>query len=130
MINTDQFFQKMLKYFPYLETEYIKNIDRYGELLSTVVIEDIFMPEIIQIIKKDTEISKLTELFDYLEMVVELGDEKLINIISVTMLEILGNDRDVLNLARKYMGPKTIEMQILADKDLGRVIDWFKKYKL
>lgn len=123
MMGIEDFFEKMLEYFPYKENEYKKNIEKYGELLSTVVIEDIFMQEIIQMIKKDEEISKLIELFDYLEMAVNFGDEEMINIISVTVLEILGNDRDVLNIARKYMGSKTIELQILADKDLGRIID-------
>ena len=45
----------------------------------------------------------------------------MLNIFSVTVLEILGNDIGILKKAKKFMGPRTTELQIEADRDLGRV---------
>lgn len=123
MIKTEQFFVKMLEYFPDKETEYKKNIEEYGELLTTVVIEDVFMPEIIKMIKDDKERNKLIDIFNYFEEIVSFGEEEIVNIFSITALEVLGNDKEILNTARKYMGIKTIHMQICADESLGRKVD-------
>ena len=48
------------------------------------------------------------------------GNENLLNIFSVTVLEVLGNDKEILKTAQTYMGKKTYELQLEADKDLGR----------
>jgi len=38
----------------------------------------------------------------------------------ITILEVLGNDKVILAKAQKYMGAKTKEMQIEADRGIGR----------
>ena len=49
------------------------------------------------------------------------NDSLLINIFSVTVLEILGNDKAILKVAKQYMGEKTALLQMKADKELGRL---------
>lgn len=116
-----EFFRVMLDFFPTRRNDYIKSIEEYGVLLETVVIEDIFMPDITKVIKENKEIELLREIFNYFEEVSNCEDEHLINIFSITVLEVLGNDKDILNIAREYMGARTIELQIEADKGLGRI---------
>lgn len=62
----------------------------------------------------------MKEVFSYLENVCIYGDGTLVNNISVTILEILGNDEEILCAAQKYMKPKTRQMQYEADISIGR----------
>ena len=120
-IKSKEFFLMMLNLLPSTVNEYQESIEYNGELLETVIIEDIFMPEIIKLLKENTEVKLLGEIFAFFEDVLNFGDEHLINIFSITTLEVLGNEKEILEVAKKYMGPKTTELQMEADKDLGRI---------
>ena len=48
--NVREFFEKMQEFFPSTKNAYIESVEEYGEVLETVVIEDIFMPELFNII--------------------------------------------------------------------------------
>lgn len=119
--ESKEFFSKMMDFLPCTVLGYNKSIEKYGKVLETVVIEDIFMPELIKLLAADKEINILNNIFDYFETISNSRDEHLINIFSVTVLEILGNDKRILEVAKKYMGPVTVQLQIEADRDLGRV---------
>ena len=120
-LMSEVFFRTMLKFLPWTSNEYNNSIERKGKLLETVVIEDIFMPEIIKLLKENKEKKLLGEIFNFFEEVSEYGDQHLVNIFSITVLEILGNENVVLEVAKMYMGPKTTELQIEADRGLGRL---------
>lgn len=120
-IKSEDFFKTMLDFLPSTIKEFEKSIEKNGKLLETVVIEDIFMPDIIHLLKENKNKKLLVEIFAYFEDVSNLGDEHLINIFSITTLEVLGNEKEILEVAKKYMGPKTTELQMEADKDLGRI---------
>lgn len=120
-IKSEDFFKTMLDFLPPTIKEFEKSIDKNGKLLETVVIEDIFMPDIIHLLKENKNKKLLVEIFAYFEDVSNFGDEHLINIFSITTLEVLGNEKEILEVAKKYMGPKTTELQMEADKDLGRI---------
>lgn len=119
--KTEQFFRKMLQFFPTTVTEYEAKKAKRGKVLETVVIEDLFMPEIIKLLEKNENVNLLSDIFNYFEEVSNCDDEYLLNIFSITALEVLGNDRQLLKIAQKYMGPKTTLLQIEADRDLGRI---------
>ena len=58
------------------------------------------------------------------EYIEEIGNENnvhLIDVLSVTMFEILGNDKKILKSAQQYIGTKSTMLQIEADKGLGRM---------
>lgn len=118
--QSEEFFRVMLEFLPSTKYKYIESIEEYGVLLETVVIEDIFMPEIIKLIRENKNIKLLEDIFNYFEKVSNCEDEHLINIFSTTVLEILGNDKQILRNAQKYMGPKTTYLQIEVDRSLGR----------
>lgn len=120
-IKSKEFFLMMLNFLPSTVNEYQESIEYNGELLETVIIEDIFMQEIIKLLKENTAAKLLGEIFAFFEDVSNFGDEHLINIFSITTLEVLGNEKEILEVAKKYMGPKTTELQMEADKDLGRI---------
>lgn len=120
----DDFLKQMTIYFPTIKKELDEHIEEFGERLDTIVIEDIIMPRVINLMKNLKNEKKVKEIFDYFEKVSTEADENLLNIFSITVLEMLGDDRDILEIAKQYMGPITKKYQKDADLDLGRIISW------
>jgi len=120
-MKSEEFLGVMLDFIPSSKDDYKKSIEDNGEIMETVIIEDVFMPKVLKLLVEETNINLLKRIFDYFEEVSNCGDEHLLNTFSVTVLEVLGNDRDILRIAEKYMGPKTIQLQIEADRSLGRI---------
>lgn len=119
--NLNEFFEKMQTFLPSTREEYLENVKKYGEVLETVVVEDIFMPPILALLAKNENIELLKSIFDFFEEIVKKSDPHLINVFSITVLEMLGNDKKILEIAKKYMGPQTMLLQIEVDQDLGRL---------
>lgn len=113
--------EKMQDFFPMTREKYNKSVISYGKVLETVIIEDIFMPEVLELLRKNENVELLEKVFQYIEEITNGENVCLIDTLSVTMFEILGNDREILKKAQQYMGPKTTMLQIEADKGLGRV---------
>lgn len=119
--QTEEFFENMQKFLPSTKKVYSESINKYGEVLETVVIEDIFMPPILALLSENKDSQLLESMFEYFEEIVNSGDLHLINVFSITVLEMLGNDKEILETAKKYMGTKTKILQIEADEELGRI---------
>ncbi|MBD5463891.1 MAG: resolvase [Lachnospiraceae bacterium] len=118
--NSREFFEKMQEFLPTAKKECCESVREYGEVLETVVIEDIFMPRILDLLAKNENSELLKNMFNYFEEIIDKQDPHLVNIFSTTVLEILGNDKVILDIAKQYMGPKTVSLQIRADRELGR----------
>mgnify|MGYP004552995885 FL=1 len=121
-MTIDDFLKQMTIYFPTIKKELDEHIEEFGERLDTIVIEDIIMPRVIDLMKNLNNEKKIKEIFDYFETVSTEADENLLNIFSITVLEMLGDDKDILEIAKQYMGPITKKYQRDADLDLGRNI--------
>ncbi len=119
--RTAEFFEKMQEFLPSTKEAYSESVKEYGEVLETVVIEDIFMPQIVKLLRENKEHQLLESIFMYFEEIVNSDDSHLINVLSITVLEILGNDKLILETAKQYLGTKTTALQIKADQELGRV---------
>lgn len=118
--QSEEFIEHLLEFFPSVINQYRKSIEENGELLETVVIEDIFIPEIINLLKDSKKSELLKRIFDYFESVIKCEDIELKDVFITTVLESLGNDKTILKKAREYMGPQTMKFQLEADKALGR----------
>ena len=121
-MTIEDFLYEMGVFFPDINKKIVEHTSHYGERLDTIVIEEIIMPEVINLLKNDIETEKIKRLFDYFEEVCINSDAYLLNVFSITSLEILGNDRDILKKAKKYMDPTTTKLQREADLDLGRKV--------
>jgi len=110
--ESEQFFKKMLFFLPSTLSDYEESVSHYGEVLETVIIEDIFMPEIIKLLKTEKNIELLKSIFEYFEGVSNSTDGQLVDNFSVTVLEILGSYEELLSIAKKYMEPKTMQLLI------------------
>lgn len=120
--RSKEFFGRMQEFFLSTREECTESIKEYGEVLETVVIEDIFMPRVLELLAENKNPELLKKVFDYFEEIVNGDDSDFINILFITVLEILGNDKRVLETAKQYMGPETALLQIEADRQLGRSI--------
>ncbi len=110
--ESELFLKTMLGFLPSTISDYEESVNHYGEVLETVIIEDIFMPEIIKLIKNGENIKLLENIFQYFEEVSNSTDSRLVDNFSVTVLEILGSYEELLEIAQKYMGPKTTQLLI------------------
>ncbi len=119
--RTAEFFEKMQEFLPSVKEAYIESIKEYGEVLETVVMEDIFMPLILKLLSENREQQLLENIFKYFEEIINSDDSHLINVLSITVLEMLGNDKEILDTAKQYMGTKTTVLQRKADEELGRI---------
>ena len=115
-----EFFDGMLTLLPEAQAPCQQMRREYGDFLETVVLEDAFFPLIQELLAKRRNEMRLRSIFNLLERAVDGGDADLTNLISVTILECLGNDTEVLKEAGKYMGPHTCRLQLEADRALGR----------
>ena len=121
-MTIDDFLEKMISLFPKTGEKLAEHISEYEERLDTIVVEDIIMPEVIALLEKNADKDKLEEIFEYFEDVCINSDTYLNNVFSITALEILGNDKSILETAKKYMGPVTVKMQREADLAIGRQV--------
>lgn len=119
-MSIEDFLKKMIDFFPLISVEVDEHISVYEERLDTIVVEEIIMPQVIDLLKKEIDSEKLKEVFDYFEEVSINSDDYLSNVFSITALEILGNEKYLLERAKKYMGPVTTKLQRQADLGLGR----------
>ena len=121
-MTIDDFLKKMLYFFPNIKNDINERMEDNFEGLDTIIIEEIIMPEVIELLKKNTDEKKLNEIFNYFEEVCINSDDYLNNVFSITTLEILGNEKNILETAKKYMGPVTIKLQREADLAIGRQV--------
>ncbi|MCR5736975.1 MAG: hypothetical protein K6G64_04920 [Eubacterium sp.] len=116
------FYNKMSMLFPDINGKIDAHILEYGERMDTIVIEEIIMPEVISLLNADVETEKLQEIFCYFEDVSACSDKYLHDVFKVTVLEMLGNDIQIFEKAKKYMGPKTKILQKEVDISIGRKV--------
>ena len=69
--NVREFFEKMQEFFPSTKNAYIESVKEYGEVLETVVIEDIFMPELLTLLAKNEDAELLSNIFNYFEEIIK-----------------------------------------------------------
>ncbi|SCZ81452.1 DUF7674 family protein [Pseudobutyrivibrio xylanivorans] len=119
-MTIEDFFNKMSVFFPAINNKIEQHILEYGERLDTIVIEEDIMPEVVNLLKRDLEDKKIADIFSYFEEVSISSDKYLHDVFLITVLEIIGNDVQILEKAKKYMGPETTKLQKEADVALGR----------
>ena len=110
-MSDDRFFDTMLNFFPDAKQDYIDSIEFVGERLNTIVIEQVFMPRLMELLKKNEETELLHSIFDFFEEVSNCDNQVIRNAFEVTVLEVLDIDKNILATAKQYMGLKTAQLQ-------------------
>ncbi|WP_078410737.1 DUF7674 family protein [Priestia abyssalis] len=109
------FIEHFEEYKPILQ----EHIDFNGEILNHVFFGEC-NDHFIKLIEEEKEISKIELLFDFFERMAIQGDDYVKELLSVTILEKLGDSKSVLKTAYKYMGPETKKASDEIEKFWGR----------
>ncbi len=99
--------------FPELEPAYrdLKAMYQVGEEPGPhVVYGDVLNPHLIRLFKTQAVASQVQPLFDFLEELASSPDQHIQEVVSATVCERLNGDRAVRAVARRYMGPRTLQM--------------------
>jgi hypothetical protein len=81
---------------------------------------DVLNPYLINLLKQDEDIILLKKIFHLLESMAKSEDVLVQEVLECTILERLGDDRIILEKARKYMGKASQKMSNDIEKGLGR----------
>lgn len=108
---------------PEVYTLYLDEKDYYKEYMEMphIIYGDLLTPYLINLLRDDKEKSTIKKIFDFLE---ELSNDEVIeivNVVQVTVLEGLGDDKDILKTGYKYMGPQTRILSDEIEKYWGRL---------
>jgi hypothetical protein len=106
------------KEFKDLEPVLEEHLNFYEELLPHVFFCDCNELFIDYILEGNPKV--LERLFNLFEIMATQGNDDVVNILCVTILERLGDDRNVLNISRKYMGKETRVLSDETEKGWGR----------
>lgn len=112
--------QKMLRAIPEVNPMYEKELDWWEEILPHIIFGDVLNPYIITLLREGNADQTLEKAFDFLEQMAISSDERVQEVLAVTVLEQLGDDPLILEKARQYMGSETREMSTEIEKGWGR----------
>lgn len=122
-INKDNIIEKLLENFHELKNEYKKELEWWnGQIPGLhIVFGNIFNPYIIELLKSNENDKKLKIIFNFLEELASSNDPEIKNVLTVTILEQLGDDPKILQTAQTYMKSKTRILSDGIEKYLGRL---------
>ncbi|WP_044478300.1 DUF7674 family protein [Paenibacillus antibioticophila] len=112
--------QKMLKVIPEVTPLYEKELEWWDEILPHIVFGDVVNPYIIRLLREGNDEQIAKNVFNFLEQMAICSDEKVHEILAVTVLEQLGDDPTILEEARRYMGNETKKISDEVEKGWGR----------
>ncbi|MDQ0087494.1 hypothetical protein J2T12_000888 [Paenibacillus anaericanus] len=112
--------QIMLEAIPEITPMYEKELDWWDEILPHIVFGDVLSPYIITLLRESNPEQTLEKVFDFLEQMAISSDERVQEVLAVTVLEQLGDDPLILEKARQYMGCETKKMSVEIEKGWGR----------
>ena len=121
MLNYDNLVQQMLEAVPEIRPYYEKELEWWNdEILPHVVFGDVINPYVISLLKNCENMDVLQKTFQFFEMMANCLDERVANVLGVTVLERIGDEPDVLDQAVEFMGKKTKEISDEIEKFWGR----------
>jgi len=115
---------ELIEEFSDIKQAYIEQEEWYKKDLSTlphIIFGDLFNPWLISLLKNERgNKDELQHAFAYLEKLANDEDADVQNVIQVTVMEQLGDDKKILRKSYKYMGKRTRQLSDLAEKMIGR----------
>lgn len=123
MLQKDNLVENLLGLFPELRFKFEEEARNYEEDYSKylhLVFGDIFNPYLIRVLKEDEISNEMKKAFIFLEDMALSKDEAVINVLVVTVLEYLGDDKRLLSKAREHMGKNTRLLSVDIENYLGR----------
>jgi len=92
--------------FPQLRTQLSQCMSEY-ECGPHVLYEVALNPYVKEVLEKDNNDEKCCQVFEFFEELATSGDEEVRNLLQVTLLEALWDEKELLHKACGYMKPET-----------------------
>jgi len=121
-LNETNIIEELLQTVPEIKNSYIEEIKCWdGEFPGLHnIFGDIFDPFLNSLLNKNENEELIQRLFDFMESMSKSMDEYIKNVLFVTVLESLGDDKIIYNTSLKYMGDMTKKLSIKVEKGLDR----------
>lgn len=120
-LNKGNIVDKMLEAIPEVMPLYKEELSWWDEILPHIVFGDVLNRYVINLLIVNKEISIIKRIFNFYEEMALSSDLYIRQILTTTVLERLGDEKKILNTAKKYMGLQTIECLKETNKALGRM---------
>jgi len=122
-LNEKNIVVKLLYSIPEIREEYELEFEWWdGEFPGLHnIFGDVFNPFLIRLIKNNNNLNLLKRTFEFLENMAISNDDNVKNVLSVTVLENLGDDKKILNKSFEYMGANTKKLSLEIEESLGRL---------
>lgn len=103
MMNKEKYIEHFLECFPEKRQAYLEHIERYGELLEHIFYADELAKPLAVLLKADEEPALTKKYCMAAEQMWQDGDETVVNVADVTILEYLSDDNEVWQSLGKYI---------------------------
>ena len=121
-ITFDNMAQKLVETIPEIAQECECDL-RYWQNhmnMAHIIYGDVLNPFVISLLVSGTREELLTRIFTFLERLATHDDVRVREVVSATVCERLGSNKEWLSRARRYMGPQTLELSREIEKFWGR----------
>ena len=98
IMDINKMIEELVKLIPQEQDKIKKHIEENnGEILGHIYFGDEFTNSLIDLLKENKELDKIKNYCNFIEYMWENGDEEVLNIVDVTILESLSDDREIWN---------------------------------
>lgn len=121
-MNYDCLIDELLKAVPEIKPDYEKEMEWWGEEQPGPhnIFGDVLNPFVRSLLSKQGEEELLVKIFDFFERMAACEDIMVQEVLGCTVLEFIGDDKTLLEKAKKYMGKRTLQMSYEIERGLGR----------
>jgi hypothetical protein len=113
---------KLVEAVPELRPAYQKELEWWGDQDAGAhnIYSEVLKPYLISLLNSDGHAEALRRVFGFLEQLANHEDRRVQEVVAFSVLEELGGESELVEKARKHMGPKTLEFSHEVEKFWGR----------
>jgi len=119
-MNVEECALQFIEEFPEYNKAYHEHMNDYGKVLGHVFFGDAINETLTVLLKKNEDINTIQRYINFINYMYKIGDDAVKNIVIVTILEYLGDDKQVLSNAYNLLDDDIIKESIENEKSLGR----------
>lgn len=113
-VTYDRLSNELIKVAPELRAQYEEELRWWGDETPGphIIYGDVLNPYLISLLEADDESNEevLRRIYGFLEALANHDDERVQEVVAVTVCERLGASKELLERAHRYMGPKTRQL--------------------